>query len=67
MNLFKNIKDNNQFYLLMKEKKILLGCKYVDDVIENIGNEDSKISILSVNPDIIAIGDDWAKKDYHPK
>ena len=46
-------------------KKVLQACKYVDYVAENIGGKDSKLSISSVNPDIIAIGDDWAKKDYY--
>ena len=46
-------------------KIVLLSCKYVDDVIENINGEDSKPSILSVSPNIIAVGDDWAKKDYY--
>jgi len=46
-------------------KTVLLACKYVDDVIENINGEDSKPSILSVSPNIIAVGDDWAKKDYY--
>jgi len=34
-------------------------------VIENSGGEDSKPAILSVNPDLIAIGDDWCCKDYY--
>ncbi|MGA1776980.1 MAG: adenylyltransferase/cytidyltransferase family protein [Flavobacteriaceae bacterium] len=38
---------------------------YVDDVIPNVGGKDSKVSILQVRPDIIAIGDDWARKDYY--
>jgi len=46
-------------------KKVLESCIYVDQVVENIGGKDSKISIRSVNPDIIAIGDDWAKKNYY--
>lgn len=46
-------------------KSVLLSCKYVDNVIENINGEDSKPTILSVSPNIIAIGDDWAKKDYY--
>lgn len=46
-------------------KKVLEDCIWVDRVVENTGNEDSKPSILSVRPDIIAIGDDWAKKDYY--
>lgn len=46
-------------------KEILLACKYVDEVVENSNGEDSKPTILSVKPNIIAIGDDWAKKDYY--
>lgn len=48
-----------------ERKEVLLSCKYVDDVIENMGGKDSKISILLVNPDIIIVGSDWAKKDYY--
>lgn len=39
------------------------GC--ADEVIENSGGSDSKPAILSVRPDIIAIGDDWCKRDYY--
>ena len=48
-----------------ERRLVLLGCRYVDEVIENSGNEDSKPAILSVQPDFVAIGDDWAKKDYY--
>lgn len=48
-----------------ERKEVLLGCKYVDDVIPNIGGADSKQSIMKVRPTIIAIGSDWAKKDYY--
>jgi glycerol-3-phosphate cytidylyltransferase len=48
-----------------ERREMLLSCKYVDSVIENIGSSDSKVSIKSVSPDIIAIGDDWARKDYY--
>ena len=48
-----------------ERKKSLLSCRYVDKVIENIGCADSKPSILQVNPDIIAIGDDWAGGNYY--
>lgn len=52
--------------LSYKERELSLrSCKYVHDVIPNIGNHDSKPSIMLVKPDIIAIGDDWAKKDYY--
>lgn len=43
----------------------LLSCPYVDKVIPNTHGQDSKPTILSVRPDIIAIGDDWAHKDYY--
>ncbi len=45
--------------------EILLSCKYVDQVIPNFGNEDSKPAIVEASPDIIAIGSDWARKDYY--
>ena len=48
-----------------ERKHSLEQCKYVDSVIPNKGGKDSKPSIISVKPDIIAIGDDWAKKDYY--
>jgi glycerol-3-phosphate cytidylyltransferase len=48
-----------------EREKSLRSCKYVSDVIPNVGGSDSKPTILSVKPDIIAIGDDWAKKDYY--
>lgn len=46
-------------------KDVLLSCKYVDEVIPNTGGQDSKPAILSVSPSYIAIGSDWAKKDYY--
>jgi glycerol-3-phosphate cytidylyltransferase len=44
---------------------VLKACKYVDQVIANSGGSDSKPTILQVNPNIVAIGSDWAKKDYY--
>jgi len=51
-------------YPYAERKCILESCVYVDKVIENVGGEDSKPAILSVNPDIICIGSDWANKNY---
>ena len=48
-----------------EREQSLRDCKYVYDVVPNIGGADSKPAILSVNPNIIAIGTDWAKKDYY--
>jgi glycerol-3-phosphate cytidylyltransferase len=47
-------------------KAILESCRYVDCVMENYGAEDSKESIvLAQLIDIVAIGSDWARKDYY--
>lgn len=48
-----------------KEREdVLLSTRYVDKVIPNYGGEDSKPSILEIQPDIIVIGMDWLEKDY---
>lgn len=46
-------------------KDVLLSCKYVDEVVPNIDGEDSKITILQVQPKFVIIGSDWCKKDYY--
>lgn len=46
-------------------RNVLLACRYVDEVIPNSGGPDSRISIEAVMPDIIAIGSDWARRDYY--
>jgi glycerol-3-phosphate cytidylyltransferase len=45
--------------------EMLKACRYVDLVIPNIGGADSKPAILEAAPDVIAIGSDWAQRDYH--
>lgn len=48
-----------------EREAVLRACKYVDEVIPNTHGEDSRPTIESVRPDIIAIGTDWARRDYH--
>jgi glycerol-3-phosphate cytidylyltransferase-like family protein len=48
-----------------EREEILLACKWVHQVVPNIGGTDSTISIDSVKPDYVVIGSDWAKKDYY--
>lgn len=48
-----------------EREQSLLSCQYVSKVIPNVFGKDSKPTILSVKPDIIAIGDDWCHKDYY--
>ena len=44
---------------------VLEACVWVDEVIPNYKGADSRPAIESVRPDIIAIGTDWARRDYH--
>lgn len=48
-----------------ERRDVLLACRWVDEVIPNLGGADSKISIEIVKPDYVVIGSDWAKKDYY--
>jgi glycerol-3-phosphate cytidylyltransferase len=45
--------------------EVLLSTRHVSQVIGNTGGPDSTIAIESVMPDIIAIGTDWARRDYY--
>lgn len=45
--------------------EVLLGLKYVSEVIPNVGGVDSRLAIELSAPDVIAIGSDWARKDYY--
>jgi len=49
----------------VERKEVLLACKYVDGVVPNFSGADSKPCIGSVQPDLVVIGDDWARKDYY--
>ena len=46
-------------------REVLLACRYVDEVVPNTAGQDSKPAIEQVQPDIIAIGTDWARRDYY--
>jgi len=48
-----------------EREAVLLGLKYVARVVPNMGGADSRISIDHLCPDIVAIGSDWARKDYY--
>ena len=45
-----------------EREAVLLGCRYVSRVVPNVGGADSKVSIESVKPDVLAVGSDW----HHP-
>ena len=44
---------------------VLEACRYVDQVIPNTGGADSKETLDLVMPNILAVGSDWATKDYY--
>ena len=44
---------------------VLLEFRCVTGVTNNFGGADSRAVIEDIKPDIIAIGSDWAKKDYY--
>jgi glycerol-3-phosphate cytidylyltransferase len=48
-----------------ERKEALLACRWVDQVVPNVGGADSKIAIEMVQPDYIIIGSDWARRDYY--
>lgn len=48
-----------------ERKAVIEGCKYVDEVVANVGGANSTIAIELANPDLIVIGSDWARRDYY--
>lgn len=48
-----------------ERKAVLESCRWVHQVIPNMAGADSKPTIEMVSPDIIAIGTDWARKNYY--
>jgi len=45
--------------------EVLLASRSVSQVVANSGGSDSRWAIEAVMPDIIAIGTDWARRDYY--
>lgn len=48
-----------------ERSQVLREFKCVKHVIKNVGGVDSKPTIESIMPNVIAIGSDWARKDYY--
>lgn len=48
-----------------EREAVLLEYRSVATVVPNSGDADSKLAIELVRPDIVAIGSDWARKDYY--
>ena len=48
-----------------ERREVLLGLRYVSEVVANVAGADSRISIELVKPDLVVIGSDWARRDYY--
>ena len=49
-----------------QRKDVLESCRFVNQVVPNVGGSDSKKTIEMIElVDVIAIGSDWARKDYY--
>ena len=48
----------------LERSKILISCRYVDEVVMNLGDENSKLPIETCKANYVVIGSDWARKDY---
>ena len=48
-----------------EREAVLLSCRHVDQVVPNYGGADSRPAIEIVAPDVVAIGSDWARRDYY--
>ena len=48
-----------------ERSEVLMACRYVTRVVPNVGGADSRPAIEHVSPDLIVVGSDWARRDYH--
>jgi cytidyltransferase-like protein len=49
---------------LKERMEVVSACRYVDVVVENYGNEDSRQVILDCKADFVVTGTDWCDRDY---
>ena len=49
---------------LSERIEMVRACRFVDAVVVNIGDEDSRVAIEVVAPDVIGIGTDWLDPDH---
>lgn len=60
----KEFKGKKPIMTFEERRAVLESCRYVSQVIKNVGGKDSKLAIEVVMPNIITIGSDWKDKDY---
>ena len=57
-------KGSKPLFSFEKRTELIGLIDLVDEVVPNTGGADSKVVTLEVNPDVVAIGSDWLRKDY---
>jgi len=60
----KRYKGSYPVMSLVERLEMLRAIRWVDDVLINKGNEDCKVLIDEVKPDLLVVGSDWLGKDY---
>lgn len=58
-------KGRKLMFSFEERKTHLIDSGLVNEVVANVGDEDSKPSIEAVKPNIVIIGSDWARRDYY--
>lgn len=60
----KRFKGKTPVFNYKKRSEMVGLIDLVDKVVCNEGDEDSKVVIEKVKPDVIVVGSDWMRKDY---
>ena len=50
---------------LEERTSVVEACRFVAGTVCNIGGMDSTIAIEGVDPDLIIVGSDWARRNYY--
>src|SRR3990167_1491457 len=57
-------KSKKPLFSYQERFDLISSIDIIDKVLKNYGDEDSKILIKKVKPDVIVIATDWLRKDY---
>lgn len=60
----KRYKGSYPIMSLVERLEMLRSVRWVDEVLINKGNEDCRVLIDEVKPDLLVVGSDWVGKDY---
>jgi cytidyltransferase-like protein len=48
----------------LERSEVLTACRFVDRVVPNVGDEDSRPVLEAVMPDVLVAGADWFSEDH---